>query len=154
MQHRKDPPQLLFTRHQRQGIDHEDYICLWPGRKNAPCEFLAPDFSQLIIHFFRQHGLKLHQGVDYCRMCQTIFSSTIGGTEHYLRHAIDMGSLHEGPLYESGSGNNEELEETYEKLKDLRKQILKKIFRKWDEGENEVDFEGEDVPDSQGFSKH
>ena len=145
MEFRKEPPQLLFTRHQRQGIDHEDYICLWPGRKNSPCEFSAPDFSQLIIHFFKQHGLKLHQGIDYCQMCQKIFLSKISATEHQVRHGIDVGRLYDGPLDEGGGeSSTEELAGIYEKLNDLRKEILRHIFRNYDD-------EGEDMVDSQTF---
>ena len=122
----KDRPHLLFTRGNRldetTGIISECYTCIWPV-KDSPCGFTTAEFSKLIDHF-KQHGLILQQGINYCSMCQTLFTNKIHATEHYIRHSLDMEAL-----YREGH-QTEELDAVFERLASIRKEILECIFLK------------------------
>ena len=76
-------------------------------------------------------------------MCEVIFPNKIQGTEHYIRHSIDMETL-----YREGNENRtEQLDGIFEKLADIRKEILDHIFSNGEES-NEETFMGEE---SQNF---
>ena len=135
MENGKDRPSLLFTRgfilDEKTGLESESYFCLWPV-KSDPCGFITTDFSKLIDHF-KQHSLDLKKGTDFCTMCEKIFSNRIQATEHYIRHSLDIKAL-----YREGI-QTEQLDGIFEKLSDIRKEILDYLFC------NEEDYDDEPV---------
>ena len=124
MEAEKDRPSLLFTRgftlDEATGLETESYFCLWPV-KSDPCGFITADFSKLIDHF-KQHGLNLQKGIDFCTMCEKIFSNRIQAIEHYIRHSLDIKAL-----YREGN-KTEQLDGIFERLSDIRKEILDYLF--------------------------
>ena len=55
-------------------------------------------------------------------MCEKIFSNRIQAIEHYIRHSLDIKAL-----YREGN-KTEQLDGIFERLSDIRKEILDYLF--------------------------
>ena len=88
------------------------------------CNASFQSFKCLLDHLTDGHGIYLKPVVDLCHTCEIIFNSVEEGIEHYISHAISF----EGRMVSLGGEIDIKaqnwLTPIYEKMKEVRKDIL------------------------------
>ena len=124
----------LFTRFQVD--ENEDvYACLFRNENSSkafsPCGHNLSSLAEFINHL-EQHRLTLISNRDYCLSDEIIFRSPTTALEHFLKHAININNL--GLSWSSKDLlENPWFQEIFQKLDDIRKEVLDHIFNPKDD---------------------
>ena len=124
-----EPPLPLFA------LVHGEetaFMCLWQGEdKQEVCGTRCFFFNELLDHIM-EHGLNLKNGTDFCQECECIFESPLEGLEHYIVHALAFENNKMVRKFTPMSEENESwLTNIYEKIKEIRKEVLERLLFKF-----------------------
>ena len=117
----------LFTKVQAEGGENWRYICLYwlANDTNPPCgNSSSLHFDDFLNHMATYHGVTFVPIQEYCPLHEYVFpqKEKIFAIEHWLVHAIDIAA-------ESELKEGFELNDTLDKLNDIRTEILENIIQ-------------------------
>lgn len=106
------------------------FTCLWTLSNHGDfCAHEGADFWTMIDHLKESHGLTLNPKLDFCGPCEHIFCDRLEAMEHMMScHILCYEDFEVASEQPPNSSVTVWLKDIFERLKDIRKDLMTKIL--------------------------
>ena len=106
------------------------FTCLWAlSNQGNFCAHEGADFWEMLSHLKDTHGLSLNPKLDFCGACQQIYCNRLETLQHQLScHILCYEDFEVACEHPPKSSHTEWLKDIFERLKEVRKDIMSKLL--------------------------